>query len=68
MDIYLVKADGSGPPEPLTSDSDIEQEPAWIDKNRIVFQSDRGGATGVWMINSDRSGLREIGAVVSRGL
>ena len=60
MDIYLVKADGSGPPEPLTSDSDIDQEPAWIDKNRIVFQSDRGGATGVWMINSDRSGLREI--------
>ena len=44
LDLYLMRADGSGEPRRLTTDDAKDQHPAWSpDGKQIVFASDRDG-------------------------
>ena len=56
-DLHVARADGSDLRK-LTDDPDIDRDPRWSpDGRRIVFQSDRGGANSVWVVNADEAGF-----------
>ena len=45
----------------LTEDEHVDRYPSWSpDGSEIVFSSDRGGDFGLYIINSDGSGLRKL--------
>ncbi|MDH4135984.1 MAG: zinc-ribbon domain-containing protein, partial [Anaerolineae bacterium] len=53
VDIWRVNIAGTPPDYRITSNAEIDQEPAWapIDPNRIAFVSDRMGNTDIWTQN-----------------
>jgi Tol biopolymer transport system component len=53
VDIWRVDVAGTPPDYRITSNSEIDQEPAWapIDQNRIAFVSTRMGNTDIWTQN-----------------
>jgi len=53
VDIWRVNVAGTPPDYRITSNSEIDQEPAWapIDQNRIAFVSTRMGNTDIWTQN-----------------
>jgi TolB protein len=62
MEIFVVNADGSGTPEPLTVNSAEERAPAWSpDGTRIVFMCRYGGTDfEICIMNADGSGLVQV--------
>ncbi|GIX07012.1 MAG: hypothetical protein KatS3mg115_1415 [Candidatus Poribacteria bacterium] len=53
-DLYLINADGTGTPIPLTSDASAEFEPFWSpDGGVLLFTSDRGGSFDIYQIEID---------------
>jgi hypothetical protein len=54
-DIYLIKSNGDAGAR-LTSDPAIDKAPAWSpDGTKIAFESDRGGAFEIYVMNADGS-------------
>src|SRR5579859_7808871 len=68
--IYIVKSDGSGSRNLTRASLQNETEtniplqddfPAWSPSgNQIAFRSNRGGNDGLWLVNVDGSGLKQI--------
>ncbi len=54
-DVRVGPADGSASRK-LTDDPHHDREPRWLDEDRIVFYSDRGGAWSLWVVAADGSG------------
>lgn len=44
----------------VTSDAAADVNPTWVSDDRILFNSNRGGQWGAYMINSDGTGLRKV--------
>jgi pimeloyl-ACP methyl ester carboxylesterase len=56
FEIWVMNADGSDP-EPLTSNTAADQDPAWSpDGTRIAFRSGRDGQNEIYVMNADGSG------------
>jgi serine/threonine protein kinase/Tol biopolymer transport system component len=59
-DLFVIRLDGSGLRQ-LTNDAFRDRYPHWSpDGSRLLFQSDRGGAYGIWSIRADGSGLEPV--------
>jgi len=59
-DIYVAGAGGKGAVN-LTRAASIDVSPTWSpDGSKIAFVSDRGGAPGIYVMNSNGSGVRKI--------
>lgn len=61
--IYLIPADGSAAPRPITDDSADARYPSWSpDGSRIVFQSQRAGAAvpQIYVMSADGTGITHI--------
>jgi WD40 repeat protein len=64
FDLWIMAADGSDAPRPLTSAPEIDQAPSWSPTGeRIAFVSDRSGESQVWTIAPDGTAVRQITAV-----
>ncbi len=49
--IWLVEADASAPPRPLTSDTFLDSQPRWSPDGRVIaFVSNRSGTRQVWLL------------------
>ena len=60
-DLVLIRLDGSGMTR-LTNDSFVDRIPRWSPDGRlIVFQSNRSGQFGLWVIRPNGQGLRQLG-------
>ncbi|HUG40085.1 MAG TPA: hypothetical protein VMM12_06360, partial [Longimicrobiales bacterium] len=60
-DLYVIRGDGSGLAQQLTSDSAIDRVPRWSpDGSRILYFSSRSGAHEVWTIHPDGSDNRQV--------
>ena len=61
MDIYVIKADGTGKTR-LTTSTGQDRAPSWSpDGTKIAFYSDRGGANAIYTMNADGSSQTSIG-------
>src|SRR2546422_537997 len=50
--IWLAATDGSTPPRPLTTSGKKDRHPRWSpDGKSLVFVSNRGGSTQLWLID-----------------
>ncbi len=59
-DIYVSGANGKGAVN-LTRSNSIDVSPTWSpDGSKIAFVSDRGGSPGIYVMNSNGSGVRKI--------
>ena len=62
LDIFISRADGTGIRQ-LTNDRANDKFPTWSpDGQQIAFMSNRDGASQVWSIRPDGSGLRRLTA------
>ena len=62
-DLYLMPAEGTGDglAQPLTSGAAFDMQPRFSpDGSLIAFASDRDGATNLWVVGPDGSGLRQV--------
>ena len=60
-DIWLKRADGSGPSTNLTNDAEIDRSPSWSpDGKRLAFFSTSPKFSQIWLINPDGSGKRQL--------
>ena len=58
--IVVLAADGSREIV-VTQDTHRNMAPAWIDRDSLVFSSDRSGALNLWQIDLDTEGLAVLG-------
>ncbi len=60
--LWLMPADGSGAPRPLTTGPASDTRPAFTaDGNQIAFLSNRGGGSNqVWLVDSDGKNLVQV--------
>ena len=56
-DLYLIRRDGGGLRK-ITDDPEKDRGPAWIDSDRIVFYTSRGGGYELWGVRRDGSELQ----------
>jgi dipeptidyl aminopeptidase/acylaminoacyl peptidase len=60
-DIWIVAADGSGPPRLLIGGEKSENTPRWDpDGSRIAFISTRDGDPQIYLANADGSNIRQV--------
>jgi len=60
-DLYVMRADGTGPPRQLTGDSASDRVPRWSpDGEWIAVFSDRSGPLQIWKVRPDGSGLVQV--------
>jgi len=57
-DLYLIRCDGSGLRR-VTDDLDKDRGVSWLDDERLIFYSGRGGGYEVWTVRKDGSELRQ---------
>ena len=63
QDVWLVAADGSGPPRRLTDAAATHVEPAWFPDGRtLMLTSWRGGTLAIWSLRTDGRGLWRVTA------
>jgi Tol biopolymer transport system component len=55
--LWRMPVDQSGqPPQELVNSAAVDTDAEWSSNGRIVFRSDRSGATELWIANADGSG------------
>jgi hypothetical protein len=66
-EIYVINADGSGPPTNLTDHPGHDYSASWSpDGSRIVFATDRDGVSQVYVMNADGSGQTNLSSGLGR--
>ncbi len=60
--LWLMPADGSGVPRPLTTGPAADTDPAFTaDGNQVAFLSNRGGGSNqVWLVDSDGKNVAQV--------
>ncbi|HEX9369026.1 MAG TPA: S9 family peptidase, partial [Vicinamibacterales bacterium] len=64
-DIWVVPADGSGPPRLLIGGDKSESAPRWTPDGRIAFMSTRDGDPQIYVANADGGGVRQVTKVAA---
>lgn len=60
-DLYIVRADGTGPPRMVTGDSALDRVPRWSpDGTRVAYFSNRSGVLQLWAIRADGSSNEQL--------
>jgi molecular chaperone DnaK len=68
LDLFVIRADGSGPSRRILKSAGSEQDPTWSPSgDQIAFKSDRLAAAGkrgktvrIWVMNADGTGVRRL--------
>lgn len=59
-DIWVVPADGSGPPRLLVGGDKTENTPAWTPDGRLAFISNRDGGMQIYLADGTGGGIRQV--------
>ncbi|HZU24871.1 MAG TPA: S9 family peptidase [Bryobacteraceae bacterium] len=58
--IWIVPVQG-GPPIQITHEGSVNERPRWMpDSQHLVYTSDRGGSSQIWMIDAHGGGARQL--------
>ena len=49
-DIWVMNSDGTDVPRQLTANESMDNNPRWLDKETIIFRSNRGKAWNIWSL------------------
>ena len=63
-ELYIMNADGSDKKQ-LTFTSAHENNPTWVDDNRIAYLSEESGLSQIWVMNADGSNKKMISSFES---
>ncbi|MCB9876463.1 MAG: PD40 domain-containing protein [Planctomycetes bacterium] len=54
-ELFVATLDGSAAEQRLTQNAVRDDEPCWAPDGRVLFTSERDGATGLWLVGADGS-------------